>query len=33
VSIGEKKCDLNLLGSVACELVAESILRGVKSGR
>ena len=30
LSVGEKKCDVNLLGSVACELIAESILRAVR---
>ncbi len=32
LSVGEKEADVNLVGAVACELVAESIVRAVKAG-
>ncbi|NIA31786.1 MAG: peptidase S58 family protein [Actinobacteria bacterium] len=33
LSVGELEADVNLIGAVACELVAESIVRAVKAGK
>ncbi len=32
LSVGEKKADVNVIGAVAADLVAEAVVRGVREG-